>query len=300
MLAQKGGVDDIARLEERGYTFDLKVDGVRCLVEVDQGVVRLTSRSGVDMTTRYPEITEALTKAHPGISVVLDGEIAVDDEHGLPSWPLTHKRDAQQSRAHWWARQMPATFYAFDVLEVSVRDMRRWEFESRREVLVDLARRSWDTDRLRVVLHSTAGQALWTVVNTHKLEGLVAKNPRAPYREGKRSADWLKIKRTETYSCLVGGYDPGEGSRASTFGALHLYMLDADNKPVPVGKVGTGFSNAELRSIRAQLDLNTTLIVEVSCLDVSPDNKLRQPVFEHVRGDIAVIDCTLDQLHSSH
>jgi ATP-dependent DNA ligase len=44
MLAQKGGVDDIARLEERGYTFDLKVDGVRCLVEVDQGVVRLTSR----------------------------------------------------------------------------------------------------------------------------------------------------------------------------------------------------------------------------------------------------------------
>ena len=293
MLAARGTVDDVERLTSQGYLFDLKIDGVRCVAEVDGGVVRLTSRSGADMTRRYPEVSSALAAACPEGRLVLDGEIAVNDDRGLPSWPLTHKRDAQQSRVSRWAESLPATYYAFDILELDAVDMRRWAFGNRRQVLVEETQR-WASPTLQPVLHSTDGPALWAVVCEHRMEGVIAKRPGAAYHPG-RSRDWVKIKRTSTVSCLVGGFDPGEGSRSSTFGALHLYLLDQDQALVPVGKVGSGFSDRELVKVMRALH-HPPVIVEVEHLDVSPDGQLRQPVFNRLRDDLRATDCTLDQL----
>lgn len=296
MLAQRGAVDDIADLQERGYLFDLKIDGVRCQAEVDSGEVRLYSRQGTPMEHRYPEVVEALLVACPEGRLVLDGEIAVDGPDGLPSWPLSHKRDAQQSAIRVWVERLPAVFYAFDVLEGS-EDIRSWPYERRRQQLEWLAMR-WPREHLRPVLHSADGLALWDVVTTHRLEGMVAKKSQSPYRDHKRTREWVKVKRTSTVTCLVGGTDPGEGSRAATFGALHLYLLDSDHQLVQVGKVGSGFSARELVDIVDLLEKRVPLIVEVEHLDVSPDGQLRQPVFQRVRTDVGMLDCMLDQLET--
>lgn len=293
MLAQRGRLEDVDRLTAFGYIFDLKIDGIRCVAEVEDGEVRLSSRQGVSLTRQFPEVTEALVAVYPTGKWIFDGEIAVDDTRGLPSWPRTHKRAAQQSNLGRWRVELPAIFYVFDILEGDGRDVHLWTFESRRRYLVSEAT-GWDSAHLRPVLHSSDGAALWEVVCEHRLEGMVAKRSAGMYRDG-RSRDWLKIKRTSTVSCLVGGMDAGEGSRASTFGALHLYLLDAEGDLVPVGKVGSGFSNQELREVSARMH-QPPLIVEVEHLDVSPDGQLRQPVFSRVRDDLTALDCSMEQL----
>lgn len=294
MLATRGAVSDIARLQDLGYRFDLKIDGVRCVATVEQGVVSLVSRAGVTITSQYPEIVEALRKALPHGSWELDGEIAVNDARGLPCWPLTGKRNAQVRNPEKWAEHLPATYYLFDLLRHDGDNVRGWSYVKRQEML-GLEISVWEQHpALALVLHSTDGQALWDVVVEHRLEGIVAKRESATYHSG-RSADWVKIKRTSTVTCLVGGYDPGEGSRASTFGALHLYLLDDAQTLVQVGRVGSGFSNAELKRVMQALH-RPPLIVEVEYLDISPDGLLRQPVFLRMRPDAGVTECTLDQL----
>lgn len=291
MLAQRGVVADIVTLQNRGYLFDLKIDGVRCKAEVADGVARLTSRSNTSLTVQYPEIVEGLQSTYPTGRVVLDGEVAVVGSNGFPSWPETHKRNAQQSRFAGWARRLPARFYAFDLLQLDATDMRHWTYADRRRELESEVQ-TWPA-----VLQSTPvtpdGDALWKLVREHRLEGIVAKRPDSRYGSG-RNGDWIKIKRTSTVSCLVGGYDPGDGSRAATFGCLHLYLLDGSTL-VPVGKVGSGFTGKELHKVMQALR-HPPLIVEVEYLDRSPDGQLRQPVFQRVRDDLDITGCTINQL----
>jgi len=293
MLATRGRAEDIARLQIEGYLFDLKIDGVRAQADIVDGQVTLTSRRGVTCTFQYPEVVERLRGLFPTGRWTFDGEIAVNDDRGLPSWPLTHRRNAQVRNTSGWAAKLPATYYVFDVLEQNSINVTRWSLASRRQVLVEELPH---TGTVRPVLHSTDGLALWDVVQQNRMEGMVAKRPGSAYRAG-RSQDWVKIKRTQTVTCLVGGYDPGEGSRASTFGALHLYLIEGDVLK-PVGKVGSGFSKTEIADVMQRLH-QPPLIVEVEYLDVSPDGMLRQPVFQRLRTDARIADCTTAQLSDS-
>lgn len=295
MLATRGRVEDLTRLRDLGYTFDLKIDGVRCHAKIAKGgVVTLWSRAGVNITTQYPEIVAALSVAVPHGDWEFDGEIAVNNEAGLPSWPLTAKRNAQTRQTSGWAAKLPATFYLFDMLTHDGDDVRSWTYERRREML-NIEMMAWaSSPHLQLVLHSDDPEALWDLVNKYDLEGIVAKRLSSTYRD-KRTPDWVKVKRTSTVTCMVGGFEPGEGSRAGTFGALLLYLIDDQEQLVPVGKVGSGFSNSEVQQVMARLS-EPPLIVEVEYLDFTRDGVLRQPVFQRIRTDAAVTDCTLDQL----
>ena len=291
MLSTRGSPDDIQRLQDKGYLFDMKIDGVRCTAEIDGDQVALTSRTGIDITKCYPDIVPSLRNARLS-DTHLDAEISIFGDRGLPSWPKTHLRAAKQSRYDHWAQVLPAHLMVFDILRHAGQDLRPLPYTRRRELLEGLLARK--SSVVAPTLCSPNGVKMWEMVRTYDLEGLIAKRPGAPYRAG-RSRDWIKIKRTNTVSCLVGGFDPGEGWRASTFGALHLYLLADQDALVPVGKVGSGFSDRELKRVMQAMH-SPPLIVEVEYLDVSPDGQLRQPVFTRIRDDLAVTDCTMDQL----
>lgn len=295
MLARKS-VDDVATLEERGWCFDLKIDGIRAGVRVDHGTVTMKSRRRENITPYYPELVSHLCGAFAWLGWTepceLDCEIAVNDERGLPSWPLTHARHAAGRRG-----KGQATLYVFDVTTFTGDDVTNLPFVERRAMVERL---TLGMDPLVVpVLHGVAGTAMWDVVEQYNLEGLVAKRPDHRYRAG-RSSDWLKLKRTRTMTCVVGGYDPGEGSRRFTFGNLHLYLTDGDGL-VSVGKVGSGFTDRKLAEISGLLHdaAADPIIVEVECLDVSPDRQLRQPVFQRLRTDVDITACSVDQLETN-
>lgn len=279
------------------FSFDLKIDGIRCKALIDNGKVTLINRVERDITFRYPELVAALSATYPETRIVLDGEIAVLHPDGTANFAEAHRRDAQENPQAALALSVktPATFMVFDILFYQGDDLRQHPYGARNALLKKF---TITGPNVRLVPSSRDGAAMWAFVKEHKLEGLIAKLLTSRYVAGRSSA-WIKLKPVRSVSAIVSGTDQGEGARASTFGALHLVLLAEDNTLVSIGKVGSGFDNKDLVLVLDRIsDTSRPLVVEVEFQDVSPDKKLRFPVFKGIRDDKSLLDCTLDQLDS--
>jgi bifunctional non-homologous end joining protein LigD len=223
------------------WIFELKWDGVRCLLSADGGEVRLHSRSGSEMTARYPEITAA---AFPD-GLVLDGEIVAFDEAGNPSFERLQGRMNVASGVP----QIPVSLVVFDLLH-SGESLVNLSLEERLARLDDLQlphpcifAGRFDGDPAQ----------LWDFVVARSLEGMIAKRRGSAYQPGVRSPDWRKIANFAQVRAVVGGFTPGTGGRALTFGSLLLGLWAPDGLRW-IGAVGSGFDDPALRAIRSALD----------------------------------------------
>src|SRR5262245_59098514 len=117
MLAERAGSQSLASLARRGFVFELKVDGIRALTELDgpAGTVAMWSRNGLSLARRYPDLVEALA-GMTAVRAVLDTEISVAGPDGLPSWAMTLQRTQQSVPTARLLRDAPARLYVFDVL----------------------------------------------------------------------------------------------------------------------------------------------------------------------------------------
>ena len=295
MLAERGRHEDLDRLAASGYVFDLKIDGIRALVRTAGAGqpaphVAMTSRNGLDLTQRFPELVESL--AGLGDDLVLDAEVAVPDATGLPSWPLTQRRTARRTAPGRLAVELPAYLYVFDVLEAGGARTTAEPFHARRELLERLATR-WE-GRLGLTVCSPDPRSLWQVVVEHSLEGVIAKRADSRYRPG-RSPDWVKVKAVRTVSCLVGGVEWSVAEGTSEPRSLGLFLVDGRGELVPVGHASAGVSASMRRQILTGLR-HPPLVVEVEYSDVTDAGVLRHPVVRAVRTDVDVLACGVDQL----
>ncbi|MEJ7744090.1 MAG: hypothetical protein WKF73_17055 [Nocardioidaceae bacterium] len=307
MLAARGMPSDLDRLAARGYWFDLKIDGIRALIErrlnsagrnfagLESGdnsvAIGMTSRNGLDLTRRFPELVDVLHQLS-GQGVTLDAEIAVLNSAGMPSWPRTLRRTQQSTPTAAMVKELPARLYVFDVLVLGRQNVTSWPFVQRREALEELAA-GWPTG-IGLTLCSQDAAAMWNLVVNHSFEGVIAKAPRSRYLPG-RSHDWVKIKATHTVTCLVGGAEWAGQEGARDLRSLHLYLVNERGELVQVGKASAGVA----APMRAQLLAgirNPPLIVEVEYAEISSGGVLRHPVVRAVRDDVDVLACRLDQL----
>lgn len=286
----------IARLPAGQWVYEIKWDGMRCLACIQDGQVRLSARTGADMTARYPEVVERLAELYPTGTRVLDGEvICFDPVTGRPDFNRVQHRQAQSKPAAILARMRthPATFMAFDVLFYDGDDLRLTPLAGRQALLgVDADR--FGTDQR--VMHSQVfddGPAMWAFANEHGLEGLIAKDRTSLYR-GRRDSQWLKLKNVHRLTAIVTGFEHGEGSRADKIGALFLALLDEHGELVPVGKVGTGLKDSDHAPLLECLRRGEEFLVEIEYLDFH--NQLRMPSYKGVRHDITRAECTLKQI----
>jgi bifunctional non-homologous end joining protein LigD len=294
MLAERGRPEDLDRLAASGHVFDLKIDGIRALVRTQasgqEATVTMTSRNGLDLTQRFPELVESLHRL--GDDVVLDAEVAVPDATGLPSWPLTQRRTAQRTAPGRLAVELPAYLYVFDVIEARGESTMSVPFRSRRQLLERWAA-AW-RGRLGLTVCSPDPWYLWQLVMEHSLEGIVAKRADSRYRPG-RSRDWVKIKAVRTVSCLVGGVDWSGAEGTGEPRSLELFLVDEGGQLVPVGNASAGVSPPMRRQLLTGLR-HPPLVVEVEYSDVTNAGVLRQPVVRAVRTDVDVLACGVDQL----
>ncbi|MDP9027247.1 MAG: ATP-dependent DNA ligase, partial [Actinomycetota bacterium] len=155
---------------------------------------------------------------------------------------------------------------------------------------------------------------LATALKTSKklgLEGVMAKRRDSPYREGKRSRDWIKLKHTLTQEVVVGGWRPGNGNRADSVGSLLVGVPDAGGLRY-VGRVGTGFTDRQLAELRIRLDglarktaplldvpsadardahwVTPSLVGEVEFAELTADGRLRAPAWRGWRPDKNPLD----------
>jgi bifunctional non-homologous end joining protein LigD len=213
---------------------------------VADGAVRLTTRTGLDVTGRYPEV-QGLGPALGDHAAILDGEVVALDDAGAPSFQLLQRR---MHRLGGEVRGAPVHLLLFDVLWLDGAWTVDRPWHERRALLEDLALTgpAWRTPPV----HRDDPTALLALARDRGLEGLMAKRVDSPYEPGRRSRDWIKIPLELRDDFVVGGWMEGARGRAGRIGSLLLGRWDGDDL-VYVGKVGTGWDFADLEHLAAVL-----------------------------------------------
>jgi bifunctional non-homologous end joining protein LigD len=304
------------------WLFEIKWDGYRAVAFIEDGRVRLVSRTQNDLTAQFSELG-SLPQFIKAERAVLDGEIVALDEEGRPSFSLMQQRTGFQPGKRRLPRRegVPVIYYAFDLLYLDGLDLRRVPLEQRKNVLQE-----------KIVAggvvqfsdhYAEKGLDLLAAARQRGLEGIVAKKRNGAYVE-KRSSDWLKIKITQTQDCVIGGYTDPEGSR-EYFGALVLSLYDKKKRLIHVGQVGTGFDQKALKEIFTRLQpfktkqnpfygeigglrkvqfVRPEIVAEIKFAEWTHESaeggmKLRAPVFMGLREDKLAEECLLEEVVAS-
>lgn len=302
MLATAGTLADVGA---EGWAAEMKWDGVRALVHVSTGGVRVFGRSGLETTEQYPEVAEVLDAVH-ATSVVLDGEVVALDGQGRPNFGLLQPR--MQATGHQVAaaaRRQGVHLMLFDLLAMDGHELTGFAYHQRRGLLEQVISPS-RTVQVPPAFEGDIPGALSTSAD-QGLEGIVAKRVDSIYRAGQRSSAWIKIRHSLTQEVVVGGWRPGRGGRSGAVGSLLLGIPTPEGRWRYVGRVGTGFTEREARSWVAQLreDARPTpaligvpatdardahwvepvRVAEVSFSNWTTEGRLRHPVWRGWRVD---------------
>ena len=291
MLPTTATRGDVALEQQDGATFafEMKWDGYRILADVD-GKVRLRSRGGKDYTHLFPHLGELEHVLHDGGTV--DGELVALSPDGRPDFSLLHKADEHGTEAD-------LRYMVFDLLRLGERDLTAETWETRRRLLEELIA----TEHVAIPpAYRGAFDHAWDAAEQLGLEGVVAKRTDSPYEPGQRSTAWLKIKRALHQEVVVVGVRTGKRGIAS----LLVAVPDAEGELRYAGRVGTGFSNAQLADIGTKLrrvqrktppvevptrDANDAwwvtpkYVAEVQLAGATADKKVRQASWRGWRDD---------------
>jgi bifunctional non-homologous end joining protein LigD len=299
------------------WLFEIKCDGYRAVAFIEDGRVRLVSRSQNDLTAQFPEL-RILPQFVKAERAILDGEIVALDDEGRPSFSLMQQRTGfQPGKRRLPGRQgVPVVYYAFDLLYLDGLDLRRVALEQRKQLL---QAKILSGGVIQFSDHyAEKGLDLFEAAKQRGLEGIVGKKRGGAYVE-KRSGDWVKIKITQRQECVIGGYTDPEGSR-EYFGALVLGLHDRQGRLIHVGQVGTGFDQETLKEMFGRLQplktkqnpfygeigglrkvqfVRPQLVAEIKFAEWTHESaeggmKLRAPVFMGLRADKAAEDCRLE------
>ena len=188
MLAQRAN----APFDSADYVFEVKWDGIRCLAFIERHGFRLQSRELVDITAQFPELT-ALAQLPAG--TVLDGELVILRD-GRPSLAEMQRRVQllNPHRIRYDSQATPAIYLVFDLLYCQGASVMSNPLTVRRAQLESLIVRACLPQVMVPESLPRYERALFEQVVAMGLEGVMAKRTDSPYRMGKRSRAWLKIK----------------------------------------------------------------------------------------------------------
>jgi len=301
MLARIGPLPS----DDAAWAYEIKWDGVRAIAYSTPGKLRLESRNLKEITAQYPELAR-LNRALGSHAAILDGELVAFDDRGLPSFATLQRRMhvSSSAQAKRLVKATPVTYMIFDLLWLDGHSLIALPYAERRELLEALA---LDGERWQTPEHLT-GRANDVLAATAEqgLEGIVAKRLQSPYAPGTRNGDWIKIKNFGRQELVIGGWLPGEGRREARIGALLVGVHDADGAFRYAGRVGTGFTDAELDRLAKLLEplrrehspfeagerpppdaifVEPKLVAEVEFSEWTAAGSLRHPSYKGLRED---------------
>lgn len=288
------------------YLYELKWDGIRAMIVLEDGQVRIFSRNQNDITKQFPEL-QIGEKAFRANNAVFDAEIVCLDGAGKPQFKKVIHRlmNKSDSAIEKMAKTTPVYCYVFDCLYLDGRSLINEPLTKRKEWLKDSTRS--DTP-YRLSEYVEDGISLFEAAREHSLEGIMAKEKSSKYYPGRRSDQWLKIKVRNTSECVVIGYTEGKGDRLKYFGALQIVEITKDGW-IYRGKVGTGFSDALMKEVLSVLKkvqtskkpikgklfdekistwCNPEVLAEISFSMITEQGMYREPVFLRLRPDLSV------------
>jgi len=276
------------------WVYEVKHDGYRMLSRLEQGEVKLFTRSGKDWTSKLPHLAAALKKLKLK-DTWLDGEIVVPGADGRSSFQALQN-------AFERGRDREVVYYVFDAPFLAGQDLMRLPLKERKARLQKKVKFSGP---IRLSEH-LAGEAKEVLEHACELglEGLIGKQADSVYMSG-RSRSWIKLKCRQRQDFVIGGYTAPGGSRTG-FGALLVGFHDRAGKLQYAGKVGTGFDEQRLQSLTRRLAalkkpepsfdhppkekgvtwVRPALVAEVAYTERTQEGLLRQASFMGLREDI--------------
>jgi bifunctional non-homologous end joining protein LigD len=227
--------------DDPDWTFEIKWDGFRVETVVDGGTVRLWTRGQQDAARYFGPFLEPPTWISAKQAIV-DGEVIALDDRGEPDFALLQERIKGRSRG---GTANPFVYEVFDLLFLDGKSLLDEPLGVRRRLLTDVLR----PDPRVLLTEDIAGEgmAFFEAAKARGLEGIMAKDRRAPYLPGKRTLTWQKIKIRPEQELVVGGWTRGTGA-AADLGALLVGVYEGGALRY-AGKVGAGFT----RDTRAEL-----------------------------------------------
>jgi bifunctional non-homologous end joining protein LigD len=274
------------------WIFEVKWDGYRAVAEVRDGDVSLYSRNLLSLGEKFAPVAEALRECR--FDAVLDGEIVAVDDRGHPDFQML-QNFPKSGAGH-------LLYYVFDLLYLEGHDLTGLPLLRRKELLKRVLPSG---SRIRFSDHVREdGVAFFKIAKEKGLEGIMAKLGRSPYRAGRRSRHWLKVKTTRTQEGVVAGFTESRAG-GRPFGALVLGAYEGDEL-VCIGHSGGGFGASDLRKIHERLRplireecpfkteprtntpatwVRPELVCEVAYTGWTGEGYMRHPVFLRLRED---------------
>lgn len=288
------------------WLHEVKWDGVRVLVDVRDGVVRMTSRNDNDVTPAWPDLSDPPLGDR---DLLVDGEVIALNDRGVPDFRvLQHRMHVRNAReVARLVKSVPATLMVFDLLRLDGEDLTDRPLEERRALLEELplAESKW-----QVPAAYDDGGMLFDATLQQGLEGVVSKLRTSRYRFDRRSEDWRKLAHRHRGSFVVGGWRPQVGT-PDRLAALLVGEQTPDGL-LYRGRVGSGIAGAtstRLAALLAPLATDASpfaddvprvdaagtfwveprVVVDIDTHGVGYE-RLRQPSFQGVRDDLSPED----------
>ncbi len=275
------------------WLFEIKYDGYRALANISDGRVDLYSRNHNSFSEAYPSIAAELSKLKH--TAILDGEIVAEDQEGRATFQLLQN-----------AGNTPVQlkYYVFDLLHLNGYDMMEVPLRNRKDLLRMLLKPAQLSNIVYAEHAEADGLSFFRQACDKNYEGIIAKDGRSPYRVGRRSKEWLKLRVIQQQETVIAGITEPKGSR-KYFGSLILAVREG-NEWNYVGHCGTGFCVAELARLYGMMQplftphspfsrrvrvnakvqwLVPELVCQVKFSEWTADGNMRHPVYMGLRTD---------------
>jgi len=283
------------------YLYEIKWDGIRCILVFEKDSLKIYSKSGRDLSSKFPELSAHRNKIK-ATNAIMDAEIVCLSPEGVPDFSKVisrmHLNGPQKIvRAR---KTNPVFCYVFDLLHLDGIDTTKDKIEQRKEWLDVLIERD---GHFRHSEFFADGKELFEACKKMGMEGIMAKQKGSSYYTKQRSSVWAKIKFRSHADCYILGYTKGQGDRSSLFGSIHLGVKE-EGVLVYKGRVGTGFDSikmnmllerfsklktkkqyieGDIEKVNETIWLKPELLCEIKYASLTSNGTFREPVFVRLK-----------------